>query len=329
MEGLMIFRLRFLLRVLDLLGLDPQSGSALRGAYFHALLKRFCAMPQEPACATCPINRQCPVATLVAPMRDETPRGRDVPRPFALRPPLLPAQHAEGVVLKPGEDFTFELILIGAVAQLFPYVVQAALSMESDGVGRYINGHRGRFTVERIEAVAPGDAPPVPLYQRDQPKARMPDAAITPAQITARASALPVDRLRLRFMTPMRLVAQGKLVHTPDPAVLLARLAERLDALERAYLPVPQGVSAPPASGRWRAVAQDAQVAVEEVDTHWVDIQSHSTRQGHATPIGGFVGTATFTGNLALSLREMLVWGELLHVGKDVVKGNGWYVIET
>jgi hypothetical protein len=44
-------------------------------------------------------------------------------------------------------------------------------------------------------------------------------------------------------------------------------------------------------------------------------------------PIGGIVGKATFVGNLG-PFRELLVWGELIHVGKSCVKGNGWYVIE-
>ena len=44
--------------------------------------------------------------------------------------------------------------------------------------------------------------------------------------------------------------------------------------------------------------------------------------------MGGFVGTARLAGTLSPQVRELLVWGELLHVGKDVVKGNGWYQLE-
>jgi hypothetical protein len=39
------------------------------------------------------------------------------------------------------------------------------------------------------------------------------------------------------------------------------------------------------------------------------------------------VGEAVFTGNLG-PLREILVWGSLVHVGKNAVKGDGWYVVE-
>jgi len=59
---------------------------------------------------------------------------------------------------------------------------------------------------------------------------------------------------------------------------------------------------------------------------HWQEIRGYSTRQKRHTPIGGLLGSATFTGNLA-PFRELLVIGELIHVGKDIVKGNGWYKI--
>jgi CRISPR-associated endoribonuclease Cas6 len=60
--------------------------------------------------------------------------------------------------------------------------------------------------------------------------------------------------------------------------------------------------------------------------TRWQELKSYSTRQKRTTPIGGLVGSATFEGDLAPFLY-LLVMGELLHVGKSVVKGDGWYKI--
>ncbi len=69
-------------------------------------------------------------------------------------------------------------------------------------------------------------------------------------------------------------------------------------------------------------------IQVEKDQTEWDDLKSYSNRQKRLTPLGGFVGKITFTGDLEL-FREILAWGELLHVGKSVVKGNGWYRIEA
>jgi hypothetical protein len=58
-----------------------------------------------------------------------------------------------------------------------------------------------------------------------------------------------------------------------------------------------------------------------------VDIRSYSSRQRREMPMGGFVGRASFAGSLT-ALHELLIWGELLRVGKNIVKGAGMYHIE-
>src|SRR5262249_51490816 len=71
--------------------LEKHSGSALRGAFCGALWGRFCVNKGAPTCVACPLVHTCPVSMLVAPLRDERPRGRDVPRPFVIEPPLSPS----------------------------------------------------------------------------------------------------------------------------------------------------------------------------------------------------------------------------------------------
>ena len=73
---------------------------------------------------------------------------------------------------------------------------------------------------------------------------------------------------------------------------------------------------------------QAQEVHLKRNETKWVDIHSYSSRQHRDMPIGGFVGRALFVGPVT-PLRELLVWGELLRVGKNIVKGAGMYKIET
>lgn len=61
--------------------------------------------------------------------------------------------------------------------------------------------------------------------------------------------------------------------------------------------------------------------------TQWLDLQSYSSRQKQTMPLSGIVGRASFVGPMA-NLYTLLVWGELLRVGKAIVKGAGWYRIE-
>src|SRR5436305_6741166 len=78
--------------VTEQLELNEHAGAALRGAFFEALWGRFCVNKQAQTCADCPLVNACPVGSLVAPLRDEAPRGRDVPRPYAIRPPVYHAR---------------------------------------------------------------------------------------------------------------------------------------------------------------------------------------------------------------------------------------------
>jgi len=72
------------------------------------------------------------------------------------------------------------------------------------------------------------------------------------------------------------------------------------------------------------AVADQIEVTADA--TRWEELSSYSSRQRRFTPIGGLVGEVTLAGNLG-PLREVLALGELIHAGKDVVKGNGCYTI--
>jgi len=324
--GLSVQRLRYQVEATSTLILDQQPGSALRGALFHALLQRFCALPTQPLCASCPLIASCPVAALVAPLRDEPARGRDIPRPFVLRPPLRATTSPAGLTLQAGATFTFELVLFGDAIRLFPYIALSSPIMERNGLGRSLRengGKRGSLIIREIVAITP-DKTTQSIYTHGQTAIQQLPPAVVAPEVIARAAAVNATRITLLFVTPTRLIAEGKLVHAPQPAVLVQRLAERLDALEREYIP---DVSAAGGSGRWRAVAEGAKLELTEWTGSWVETQGFSTRQGRALPLGGFVGQATFTGGLSLPLRELLAWGEFVHVGKNAVKGDGWYLI--
>jgi len=129
---LTIHHIQLDLRVLTPLELASQSGAAVRGALTTALWERFCTNQAAPACAPCPLVRACPVAALVAPLREDGQKGGDQrPRPCVIRPPLTAARrHAPGAALSVG------LGLFGSAAALFPYVALAAQELERGGLGR-------------------------------------------------------------------------------------------------------------------------------------------------------------------------------------------------
>jgi hypothetical protein len=119
----------------------------------------------------------------------------------------------------------------------------------------------------------------------------------------------------------MRLTYRGGLVKPGELrfSILLARLFDRLESLAEHFCATPLRLD-------YGALLQAAEaVRVETDETRWVELDSFSTRQRRATPIGGLVGRATLAADDWAPFMPWLIWGEYVQVGKDAVKGNGWY----
>lgn len=321
MGVLTTYHFLFTTEVITPLGFDEHSGSALRGSFFNAVWERFCNNKSSPTCAVCPLHTMCPVSSLVAPLREENQRGRDIPRPYVMLPPM-------GQRHEPGSQLSFGITLFGTIVQLFPYIIMASRVLESTGLGRKLDenrGQRGKFKIKQIESYNPINDERQIVYQQGKPKVDVPVVTVTTADVSKRAQSLPTDEFTLNFLTPTRILTREKLVHHAAFLPLVQRLLERLTALEQAYgIEEAHGLTT-----RWRELVELAnQIECSDDNTHWEEVQSYSRRQLRATPIGGIQGKATFKGDLA-PFRELLVWGELIHVGKNAVKGNGWYRIEN
>ncbi len=300
------------------LELDDQAGSSLRGALVGGLWERFCANKAAQRCADCPLLTICPVATLIAPMREagET-GGAQRPRPYVTRPPV-------GRLYQPGEALQFGLALFGRPADLFPYCVMAAQSIESQGLGRPLavnQGRRGRLRLTRIMAIQPLTNADQLLYAVGSGQVRAPGLPVGEQEVRAWAVALPSHQIQLHFHTPLRLIEQKQLVRRFMLRPFVQRLIERLNELGRAYGDGPLVAEYLP------LLEAASHVEVIDDQTHWVDVVSFSSRTGTRTPTGGLLGHVVLHGDLA-PLHELLVWGSLIHVGKNAVKGDGWYSID-
>jgi hypothetical protein len=310
MRGMSVQHLRFTVRPSEAIHLPDQPGSALRGALYHALAGHFCSESFQRV--TVDHAERCPVCWLMALEDPSNPRGRDAARPLTFQPPEKPLYRRD-------EAMTFGLALIGQARSLLPYLVRAVEWMGREGIGR----GRGRFELTAVHEYSPLlDAERLLM---DGSTVRTPTLAVTPARVAETAEALLPDRITLHFLTPTRLIADGRLVKLPDPAALVGRLLERCQNLAGHYAETEDKPTAEAWKSNAAALVEGARglrLAYSEVE--WAEVFSGSRRQGRATPISGFVGAARWEGEVA-PLREWLLWGQSLHVGKDAVKGNGWY----
>ena len=302
------YRLRFTLEALQPLTLPEPRGAALRGALLESLWRQ---------------HGETDLGSVAEP-------GEQLPRPYTIEPPLTASgQYAAG------EQLTFGLTLFAGARDLVPYLIGAVRQWHSSGIGARqpaLNGQRSRVQLLGALAENPFTAQRQVLWASGRQSDRQPDLspalAITAAHVATAAQQWSLDEravVQLTFHTPTRLIARGQLLRSPQPRVLVARLMQRLRTLGQAFAAA--DTPGLPFDDPKALLAPADAIMLQADETAWVDQWSPSRRLRRTTPIGGFVGRASWEGERAAirALLPLLLWGSIVHVGKDTVKGNGWY----
>lgn len=318
MAGVEVVHLRFAIRAQETLIFGDQPGSALRGAIYGVLARDFCS---EDALRKTPEHQAvCPVCRLLAAEDEDAGRGRNLARPMTVEPPLG-RPHFVG-----GTELTFGVSLVGWAVTALPYLIRAVLLAGKAGVG----AGRGRFHLLGVSEYCPLTGAQRPILE--DRVIRQPRLAVSALAIERAAERFAGDGVRLQLLTPLRLTANGRLVQRAEPVIFLQRLIERCQNLAEHYAAFDPAVE-PAERKQWVAAYESVTAAAREVkiaddSTLWMEARSGSRRQNRVTEIGGLVGGVTWAGPVA-PLLPWLLWGQSLHVGKDAVKGNGWYQVQT
>ena len=277
------FRFRFHFRALDTVHFPVgKSGNVIRGALGRNL--RDTASPAA-------------YARLFEPGSQvgKSPSGLgDWPRPFVLRTDKL-----DGQTVPQDGRFSFDVHIFDLRAPVLAYFHGAFAQFGGQGIGP---GH-GRVILEQAEEVDLDDntgpvtgAPPLVLDLRPQPG--------------------PVERLRIRFVSPTELKSGGTVAPRPEFAILFARLRDRLSTLRALYGPGPLAID-------FRALGERAAaVRMSRCEVHWEKVERRSGRTGQVHPLGGFTGEADYEGDLA----EFVPWlqaARWVGVGRQTVWGKG------
>ena len=343
-----IHHLRFTAEVETRIEMGSFKGSALRGAWQAHLRTLYCAQNE----GVDPMHQaMCPVCFLLS---RETGGGDDR-RPYAFVPPLTSQTRFE-----PAERFSFGISLFGDTVQFLPYLVLAVGQMgQAQGLGRPIhpsaNGagmgnlalregnlgrrgkdrarrewRRGTFHLVGIEEVNPLSGEGRTLLAEGDRMVQMPALAVSGQQVAigsemlAERLAANGGRLVVEFLTPTRIVHREHLVHRPYFAPFFARLLDRVSALRHQF--ADEAPLAREEKARLLSLADRVRLASDE--TRWWDVKGRSTRLGRPQPLGGFVGRAVYQAEAPHVwglLLPWLLWGQSTQVGKNVVKGCGWY----
>jgi hypothetical protein len=224
--------------------------------------------------------------------------------------------------LQPGEAFDFHITLFGDALRYLPYFVLAVPEAGRTGVGM----GRGRFLLKSIHAEHPlsGDWE---VLKEGENLVRPPADMVTHAVIMQAAEAFAArlgaeqSRIRMDYLTPLRLILGEQLFKSPDFGVIFAHILKRLDDLAIQHA----GGNPRPTEDCQRLWDLADRIRLVESQTQWVEVPSGSSRSGKPTWISGLVGSAWYTAPTEVwrELLPWLLWGEIAQVGKDTAKGNG------
>ena len=130
--------------------LPPYKGSVLHGGVTNAFKKAVCVMPHG-RCAECPLSDNCSFYSLFC--HHYSPSGRGVPHAYVFQSP-----QTERRAFDVGDEISFCVILIGKATSLWKLLLFALkLLGETSGIGRRIDGKRGKYRLMTVDAMGLND----------------------------------------------------------------------------------------------------------------------------------------------------------------------------
>ncbi len=290
---------------IERLNLPFYKGSTLRGAFGWAFKKAVC-VTREYNCGACPIYDKC-----VYPYVFETPaiNSDGVPQkvPYAPHPFVLVPPPPDSSEILPGESIRFGLTLIGNAVPFLPHFLLALDIMAKSGLGK----ERRKLTLVRTFQ---GDALlSAGTRLLKEPKVKNLDEFNSPIE--------RVNVLKLRFISPLKLISKGKIVRQPDMETLLRSTRRRLRWLTLFHSETPwDAEKACPLEGAERIKLVHSEIRDFEV-------VRYSNRKRRRMEFKGIIGEAIYEGPIT-SFIPLLRAAEVIHIGKATSFGFGKVEIE-
>jgi hypothetical protein len=288
--------------------LPRYKGSTFRGVFGIALKRVVCALKRQ-ECTECLLKNRCLyVRVFETPLALKAPEGSKIstpPHPFVIEPP-----QTEKMEFEAGHGIACDLILFGEANTALPYFVYAFEQMGRIGIGKRMNGKRGRFT---LEAVKTGRKT---LYAKTDRKL---DLASPVEELNLPDPEESEDNrfsLRVRLETPLRLKFKNEIRADLPFHILVRAMLSRTSSLLNTW-----GDGEPDLDYKG-LIERAGDVRITANTLKWFDWKRYSNRQERKMFMGGLLGSVTYEGNLNEYL-PLLDFCAKVHIGKNTSFGLG------
>lgn len=306
---------RFVCEPLNEIRLPVYAGATLRGAFGYSLKHAVCVNIFG-ECEPCILKQKCVYEVAFVTPRPTTSRIMrkyyQVPRPFVLSPPF-----ADNNYYQPGEELVFKLTLVGKAIDYLPFFIYAFDALGKMGLGK----DKAQFRLLRVEDALSENKP---IYNSTNRRLSTQFRSLTIDDLSRQFPDRKITTITIRFLTPTRLMLNGKLHSRMEFHVLIRNLLRRLRLLSYFHCDADLQIPHQQLIATARLITQTAS------SLHWYDWERNSTRTGLKMKLGGAIGEVTYTAPAENSLTTFLPYlyaGQYLHVGKATTFGLGEYKI--
>jgi hypothetical protein len=244
-----------------------------------------------------------PVSFLLSMEDRSTSGGKNIPRPFAIRPPLVTGR----------SELKFGISVFGTAAKYIPHIISAVDALQSIGIGP----NRQKFEIKRIQQIDDLENKINVIIQDGKTVSSL-IPATGKKEIYAQSQKMNHTTCTVEFLTPTCIIRNRKLCLAPTFRHWFQRLLERIRLLSEHYLSEPIFVP-------FKTLLEGAsKIQIKKDDTA---IYGRKASNRYSRNIIGFLGETEYTGDLS-ELMPYILLGQLIQVGKNTVKGCGWFCIK-
>lgn len=271
---------------------------------FGKMLKRVACPPSCTDAKLCDRRSACLYARAFEPTAlEDGPSGlRELPRPFVFR-----TRHLDGRRIERAEEFPLDVHVfdiaprfIGSILPAFAYLALEGLR-PGWGAAELARAELLKIDGTRLSVLFDGKTLAMPAE---------------PLTLTLDVPPVPIERVCLRFVTPVEIKGEGFSRESPQFGPLFARVRDRISNLARYYGGETMDLD-------YRAIGERSRTPVLlRADLRELRQSRTSYRTGQTHPLNGMVGEVEYAGDLT----EFLPWLEAARwagVGRQTVWGKG------